>query len=55
MDSDLKRWVRWVILKPWNDGWLRGTLRHLLLKLDESRPTHPENFNDFEPDLGGEA
>ena len=42
MDADLKRWVRWVIVKPWKDGWLRGTLRHLLRRGESS----------FDPDPG---
>jgi DNA-binding NtrC family response regulator len=42
MDPDLRRWVRWVILKPWEDGWLRGTLRHLLEKREETFQDPPE-------------
>lgn len=53
MDDDLKRWLRWVIVKPWKDVWLRGTLRHLLRR-SESSSWPPEPFADpgSEPDPG---
>jgi hypothetical protein len=55
LDLDFRAWVSRVIIKPWEDGWLRGTLRGLVQRMDESPSGHPQTFDGFDPDLGGEA
>jgi response regulator RpfG family c-di-GMP phosphodiesterase len=42
LEPELRRWIRWVVLKPWEDTWLRGILRHLLAR--RPGPRYPENF-----------
>jgi DNA-binding NtrC family response regulator len=55
MDPELMTAISRVILKPWEDASLRGILRGLLRRVEESHPRHPEDAEGFEHDLGGEA
>ena len=55
MDSALKSLIRWVILKPWDDLWLRRTVRHLLRERELSRFHDSKDSEGFEPDVGGES
>jgi DNA-binding NtrC family response regulator len=53
--SRLPRWVRRVIPKPWRDGWLRITLRHLLWERGDPRAGSAPDLDELEFDLGGEG
>lgn len=49
----LQNWIRRVILKPWEDRWLRATLRQLLREREISFAS--DDPSEFEPDIGGEG
>jgi DNA-binding NtrC family response regulator len=55
INSRLPGWVRQVIPKPWKDGWLRITLRHLLWERGEPRSGSAPASEEFDFDLGGEG
>jgi len=55
MEPGLSRWVRSVIVKPWDDLRLRATLRRFLRERPFYRREKEEDSDGFGPDLGGEA